>query len=98
MSEPRAAKNLRARHRVRNGIFLLAALCALMLGVLRFLVVDPALLRIAALSAALLVVSLFMTYRAMATALDAGLAAERNSTAMDQQHDASSGALPPRPE
>jgi hypothetical protein len=96
--------NLRARHRVRNGIFLLAAVCLAVLGLMRLLGTDVAILRISAISAGLLVVTLFMTYRAMATALDAGLkidaelAPEREPKLTEPKHDPSSGTLPPRPE
>jgi hypothetical protein len=86
------------RKRIRNGIFAIAALCLLALGGLRQADVDPSILRIAAISAGLLVIALFMTYRAMASVLDAGLAAERDTNPMEPTHDASSGALPPRPE
>ncbi len=86
------------RRRVRNGIFGLAAVCLAVLAGLRFWGADPVILRIGAIASALLVVSLFMTYRAMTTALDAGLAVERGANQTDPTHDASSRALPPRPE
>jgi hypothetical protein len=93
-----AESSIFQRKRIRNGIFGIAALCLLALGGLRQWGVEPSILRIAAISAGLLVIALFMTYRAMASVLDAGLAAERDTNLTDPTHDASSGALPPRPE
>ena len=104
MPDASAQPNILAQRRVRNGIFALAGLSLIILGIMRVAGVDVAILRISAIASGLLVVSLFMTYRAMTTALDAGLAVEREHAAQlktlptDPTHDASSGALPPRPE
>jgi hypothetical protein len=86
------------RRRIRNGIFGLAAVSLLGLIGLRYWGVDQAAMRIAAISAGLLVTTLFMTYRAMASAVDAGLSAERDANLTDSNNDPSSRALPSRPE
>jgi uncharacterized membrane protein len=62
--------------RIRRGIFILAGLLILLLLLLRFIGIDQKLLRVFAISAALLVVVLYMTYRAFAGVAEAA----RNGT------------------
>jgi hypothetical protein len=62
--------------RIRYGIFALAALLIVILVLLRAIGIDQKLLRVLAIASALLVVVLFMTYRAFAGVAEAA----RNGT------------------